>query len=234
MSAEATDIQNYTAAVNHSQLYADRISAVRAKEDTRFTDPLLRKLLSLGRSMDDRTSSDEAVRSPASVRADEYVQYANSYTRLDEVIDCWFRRRETGLTGPEWWALLGREWSCCDNIWSASRWLRTRLRAANRQHVECMMEPEEHKALRLLPETITVYRGAHAFNRWGLSWTLSRSVAVEFPTLNRYRNDDYQASLLIGVVPRNRAVLKLDRTEFEIISADVAITSSEPITVTPQ
>src|ERR1700683_647824 len=105
---------------------------------------------------------------------------ANSYTRIDVVMNAYWE-----LPTLDWFALLGSEWSGCDNI---SRWLtdlKSILKSAGRAALYAIMKPAEHKALSDLPPRITVYRGCYPINRRGLSWTLDRDLARRFPTLMR-------------------------------------------------
>lgn len=149
---------------------------------------------------------------------------ADSYRRLDIVMS-WYGR----VAMPQWFSLLGDSWSVCDNI---SRWrsdLRIILRRATREELDFMMDAKEREFLAELPEHVTVYRGCYPINRAGLSWTMERSVAERFPTLNRYRRRDAQPLVRIGTVRRNRAVLKLDRGEQEVIAHDVRILKEEAI-----
>ena len=149
---------------------------------------------------------------------------ADSYRRLDIVMS-WYGR----VAMPQWFSLLGDSWSVCDNI---SRWrstLRTILRRATREELDFMMDANECESLADLPECITVYRGCYPVNRAGLSWTMDRTVAERFPTLNRYRLRDQQPLLRTGTVRRDRIVLKLCRNEREVIAHHVRILKEEAI-----
>jgi hypothetical protein len=152
---------------------------------------------------------------PAYEAAYKAAMFANSYTRIDVVMDA---MGPVGF-GPDWFRLLGEQWSVCDNL---SRWrttLRTILARASREHLNEMMTDEERSALAALPATLTIYRGCYRCNRAGLSWTLDRAVAEKFPRFMRYYRRGEQPLLLTARVPRVRAVLKLGRDEAEIIPA---------------
>jgi hypothetical protein len=149
---------------------------------------------------------------------------ADSYTRIRTVA-------LAPVSRPDWFALLGSEWSVCDSIWSARAEIRWRLRTASRAELDLMMEPEERAALARLPERFTVYRGCYQINRAGLSWTTERRVAERFPQLTRYRRSAERPILRIGTVARDRVVLKLDRAEQEIIAAYVHVMREEPLAI---
>lgn len=147
--------------------------------------------------------------------AHEQALHANSYTRIDVVMNA------VGIVGfgSDWFRLLGQYWSVCDNLWRSRALLRPILADAPREQLAAMMTSEERAALTALSERITVYRGCYRINRSGLSWTLDRNVAERFPRLMRYSRPGDQPLLLTAVAPRERAVLKLDRDEAEIIPA---------------
>jgi hypothetical protein len=147
--------------------------------------------------------------------ADEQALLASSYTRIDVVMNA----MSTVGFGSDWFRLLGEHWSVCDNLWRWRALLRPILADATREHLDAMMTAQEFSALTALPERITVYRGCYRINRSGLSWTVDRNLAERFPRLTRYSRPGDHPLLLTAVVPRERAVLKLDRGEAEIIPA---------------
>ncbi|MDE2137929.1 MAG: hypothetical protein KGJ68_10875 [Gammaproteobacteria bacterium] len=147
---------------------------------------------------------------------------ANSFTRIRTVV-------LSPVSRPDWFRLLGSEWSVCDSVWSARGVIRSMLLEASREELDLMMEPEERAALALLPERFTVYRGCYAVNRAGLSWSTDRSIAERFPRLMRYNRPGEQSILRTGTVARDRVVLKLDRDEKEIIAARVYNICEEPL-----
>jgi hypothetical protein len=82
------------------------------------------------------------------------------------------------------------------------------------------MTIEERNAFEELPEQITIYRGCGPRNKSGMSWSLSRDIAVRFPFSMRYGTD--QPMLLTATIRKNRAAaLKLERNEQEIIVVDL-------------
>lgn len=155
--------------------------------------------------------------------AEQAADLANSAERLDVVMEYFW-----SLPRLDWFALLGRQWTCCDNIACWRSELRRILVAASREELDAMMDAEEIEALAALPERITVYRGCYAINRAGLSWTTDRAVAERFPRLIRYRLPG-QPILRMGAVRRARAVLKLNRGEQEIIAHQVRIVAEEEL-----
>jgi hypothetical protein len=90
-----------------------------------------------------------------------------------------------------------------------------------------MMTDEERDRWKQLPDKIQVWRGCEAKDRTGLSFSLSESIARDFPFLHRYRAK--APALVSASIPKETAVLKLDRDEEEIISAFPTIKTVEPL-----
>jgi hypothetical protein len=153
------------------------------------------------------------------------IKFANSYSRMGAVLNVFdeFPDRRT-----ECFALLGSEWSACDNIASHARELRALLRRARREELNQMMDASERAVWDSLPETLTVYRGCYAFNKKGLSWTLDRNTAERFLSLIRYWQS-HQPLLLTGVAKKSIAVYKADRNEQEIIAYGVKVLDEQRI-----
>ena len=145
----------------------------------------------------------------------DHVKSANSYTRLSKVLELSWRMEEA-----DWFALLGEEWSTCDNIGLAIDDFIDTPFGDTRFEPElgvAMMTAGERAALEALPDQLTVYRGCYQNNKWGLSWSLKPEIAAEFPFLHRYQQDD-QALLVRATISKGDVVaLKADRGEFEII-----------------
>jgi hypothetical protein len=167
------------------------------------------------------------------------ADYANSYTRADVLYNAfpspYSRPRRSALSRSEWFTLLGENIPGCDNLWLLSRvLLRVELKNATRAELDCMMDERERAALAALPERISVYRGCYRINKSGLSWTTDRSIAEKFTRFNRYDRPGDTPLLLSGTTRRDRAVLKLDRNEFEIIAPNVRVTSTVVLPVEPK
>jgi len=140
-------------------------------------------------------------------------------------------RKDKSLAVGDWYQLLGEYWSMCDNISRHKGELEYYLEWAfddcesrsRRALLNRMMTARERAIWRGLPDNVTVYRGCYEINRDGLSWSLDRSIAEKFPTLNRYRREGEAPLLLIGVVDKSRIVLKNDRKETEVIAVGVVV-----------
>lgn len=151
------------------------------------------------------------------LEAREVLKFENSYSRLPAIIDLAFR-----LEREDWLALLGEEWTCCDNIAQCANVLVEDTPFAdlieNPSLGRSMMNEAERDAMARLPETVTIWRGCYAFNKWGLSWSLDRERAASFPFLHRYAAEGGQPLLVKATVSRERVIaLKLDRNEAEVI-----------------
>jgi hypothetical protein len=122
-----------------------------------------------------------------------------------------------------WFVVLGNIWEACDNIGSyqddvseiVNDWVDNPLTV-----IPELMTSEERAALEQLPDEITIFRGCGPENKHGLSWSLSRDVAIRFPFSPRYWTD--QPLLLSATVNKARvAALKLGRNEHEVIVVDL-------------
>lgn len=142
----------------------------------------------------------------------EAVKFCDSYTRLPTLMECYTPGNK------DWFLALGENWSVCDNVRDFKEELRQILSNAPANDVHQMMTQEERKALEQLPDRITIYRGCYAWNRDGLSWSLSKDIAEQFTTLNRYQHEGHKPELITATVNKRRCILKLDREEQEIIS----------------
>lgn len=154
-------------------------------------------------------------------------RYADSYTRLPLVLS-W----EPKLSRRLFLRLLGNVWVDSDNI-EHPKYLGRVLALLPDRSCSLMMSPEERTALKALPETVVVYRGADAAGiEGGPSWSLDRRVAAAFPFLMRYRAAS--PILLTGSVRRTRiCAVKLERQESEVISKHVVITGRERLADVP-
>ena len=127
-----------------------------------------------------------------------------------------------------WLKVLGSHWEHCNDIGHVKAEIRKVLLGSDRTQLDLMMTGEERAAFEKLPATLTVYRGCYPHNRSGLSWTLSRAVAAKFPSLlGYYRGPD--ALLLTARVSRKYCVLKLGRSEDEIIAPRVRLVQVEAL-----
>ena len=156
-------------------------------------------------------------------RADEVLQYCDSYSRMGTLVDL-----ADELSRDDWHAVLGREWSCCDNIGAYRATLRRLL--PTHGPVRPMMTADEQAAYDALPERITVYRGCDTHNMRGASWSLDRDVARRFPFLMRYRAA--RPLLVTATVLKSRVLaLKLDRSETVVITFHARQTRLEALGV---
>ena len=154
--------------------------------------------------------------------------FGDSYTRIPLLLS-WERKVPRRL----FLRLLGEVWTECDNIEHPKYF--KRVWALLPDH-PCwsMMSLHEREALKALPETVVVYRGAdEGAGEYGPSWSLDRRVAAAFPFLDRYRAA--VPLLLTGSVRRSRIIaLKLDRAESEVISKRVIVTGRERLMEPPE
>lgn len=142
----------------------------------------------------------------------EELRFSNSYSRLPILLN--FSGR---IPDSEWLSHLGECWSGCDNVGKYIEELKMTPFGSDHTLPE-MMNEDEKEELRRMPSEFEIYRGCYHFNKWGLSWTLDRSTAEKFPSLNRYRADGQKLLVRARVKKENVIALKLDRKEMEIIT----------------
>ena len=146
------------------------------------------------------------------------TRWCDSYQRLTAVL--YLRRR---MFSADWWRLLGEQWTGFDNVWEYQDRIKAALLRATPANLLQAMNEAERQSLRGQPDAIVVYRTCSNVNRNGLCWSLSREVAIDHATRNRYLILGTDRLLLTGLAPRGRSILKLDREEQEIISPSVVI-----------
>jgi len=155
---------------------------------------------------------------PAQVaKCEAYLQHASrwfdSYQRLDGIL-------EAKLPREVFYACLGHEWSICDNIAAGGLKLSLWLAMATRRQLNLMMTDNELAEWQKLPASITAYRFGYDNNLIGFSYSLEMEVAKDFSTYSRYQQSDNHGGKFIATVliPKRYSVLKLDRSEHEIIA----------------
>lgn len=80
-----------------------------------------------------------------------------------------------------------------------------------------LMEPEDLKVYKSLPDTVTVYRGvARGRERYGLSWTANKDKAEWFQT--RFKGDNY---LLKATVPKQSILAYFNTRDEDELVVDV-------------
>jgi hypothetical protein len=126
--------------------------------------------------------------------------------------------KKYSLNGRDSFILLGNIWPICDSNYVHLKKIRYLLNDFRSDMVH-MMTSEEKMELEKLPEEITVYRGCRQTNLNGLSWSLSRDIALRHAVYRGFG----KPHLLTGKVKRKDAVLKLEQEELEIFSDSVEI-----------
>lgn len=159
---------------------------------------------------------------PSLEKLQDALDMVGSYARMPLLLDLYWPLAENRRLA-DWYTLLGRNWSCCDNIGEHLDDLMDLLPDVG--PVEELMDAAERAAFAALPEVVTVYRGAGKQNRWGASWSLSRDTAARFPHLARYWQK--VPMLYTAQVEKRRILaLKLDRGEDEVVTLGARIVRS--------
>lgn len=138
----------------------------------------------------------------------------NSYQLLPELLNY------SGLMEElDWLCLLGELWESFDNVSTSLDSLTyTAFGDRLKENISEMMTSEEIEFLRALPEEVRIYRGCYEENKWGLSWTLTKSIAKGFPFLRRYKMKGQPLLISAKVRRENIIAVKLGRGELEIIA----------------
>ncbi len=138
---------------------------------------------------------------------------------------------ETGrMTANDWLHLLGQVWTECDDLGFHSGWLVDKspllLAQGDPTLQRCLMTADEWAELKELKGKITIWRGCYGSNAQGLSWSLDRKVAANFPRLQGYQQEGEQPLLIEAEVRRKDIIaLKLCREEYEVIACPPRIVS---------
>lgn len=142
--------------------------------------------------------------------ARKQIRFADSYNRLG-MICALFQTMDVS----HWFRLLGEEWSGCDNTYRIKSFLKWVSGASTQRE---LMSDAELEAFEKLPAVITIYRGCgRGVNMDGISWSLCKQVASEFPTHARYAVK--RPVVITATVRKEKVVaLKLDRDEKEVIT----------------
>lgn len=156
---------------------------------------------------------------------EEILHWHNSYQVVEYLLALYGAEPQR----RQWWfRLFGGWWTDCDGMHRYRKELKKVFKKATRQNLDDMMDEAEATRFAELPDPIRVYRGCQKGDKTGLSFTLSREVAMKFPFYNRYRAET--PVVITADVPKKYAVLKMDRNEDEIIACGpVSIVSTELI-----
>jgi hypothetical protein len=134
---------------------------------------------------------------------------------------------EFGLTGPEYWSLVGAVWVNSENIFqNLRRW--RRVWCSREPGLEACMDDKERAALADLPDWFRLWRGtAHERSVRGLSWTTDREKAERFARRLAIKTKPLLAA---GIVAKKdvKAVF-LGRGESEVVSLSVRIEKVTPV-----
>jgi hypothetical protein len=146
----------------------------------------------------------------------EAIKFGDSYSRLPAVIDVLYENPSRRL---EWFGLLGQEWSGFDNLGRYRPTLRPILANASRAELDAMMTDADRVLWEALPSELIVHRGCYRHNVSGLSYSVDRRVATEFPFNIRYWHRRKQPLLVTAKVAKQHVVVISDRGESEIVTA---------------
>ena len=144
----------------------------------------------------------------------EIDRHCDSYSRMGTLLDAY-----PLLEREHFFKALGWHWCFSDNICDFKDELTQILGNASREELDLMMEPDELATLAKMPAIIKIYRGCYEKNLDGLSWTTDKAVAELHTKKLRYSslNKNEIPLLLEDSIDSGRAVLKLEREEWEII-----------------
>lgn len=150
-------------------------------------------------------------------KIDKLIHYCNSYDVLPTLIDAYEKRK---ISHDELLVAFRENWSRFDNIASYQCEIEDIFCCfgKGKSTIYLMMNKEERKYYKELPDTVTIYRGCDENNQDGICWSLNRDIAIEFPFLHRYKAEN--PVLVTATISKNDIVaVKLDRKEYEVIIA---------------
>lgn len=147
-------------------------------------------------------------------KIDKIIHYCNSYNRLPTLIDAYDNNK---ITLKELLIAFRDKWSSFDNISCYMEDIERIIFDFDYQTIDLMMNLEEQKFYKELPDTLTIYRGCDKKNIYGLCWSLDRDIAIEFPFLKRYKAKN-PVLVTTTVYKHEILAVKLDRNEKEVIT----------------
>jgi hypothetical protein len=145
--------------------------------------------------------------------------FTDSYSRLDYIMEAF-------QPTPDWFELLGDNWSSCDNVRDHADAL-VEVFKRHKHLTPYLMDEDDSRAFLELPDYITVYRGQDEDYDLGLSWTLDENRAKWFAThAMRYKTDN---PVLITAVIHKADIfaVKVGRGEQEVVCMPNIIVRSE-------
>ena len=152
---------------------------------------------------------------PAQIEEGEhYLAFSAPVTNFERLGGLWF----AGLSPDVFFACLGREWARCYDVRYYDDDLARVLALASRQQLDYMMTAEELGAWSKLPPTVTccVYADDEGPGFRYFVREEAAQLAYRYPWTS---GDNQKKHVVFAHVPRADCVLKLDRSEIEIIAA---------------
>ena len=148
-----------------------------------------------------------------------FLSWQDSYSRMAFIVEDVYPLLKNS---QEWFAVLGFNWTACDNISAFTpdikKHISTYLRGKKTCLIPTMMTPAEIRRVASLPDEMDIYRGCYTVNQDGLSWSLDAAQARRFPFYNRYRMPGQPLLVHARVRREDIVALKDDRGESEIIT----------------
>lgn len=150
----------------------------------------------------------------------------DSYSRFNRIRDL-----VDQLPEKDWLKLLGKYWTCCDDVGLHADYLLFDSPISKVQGpVWDLMTEKETSFLRDLPSQITVYRGCYLeHNDDGISYSLKKEIAKKFPLMVYDRRSyGYTPVVRTGRVDKENIISYFSsRNEQEIVVRHVEIIDDE-------
>jgi len=139
-----------------------------------------------------------------------------SDARPDQVLGAVLDLQGNLPSRAEHFQLLGAVWPRADTVWRQATHLHSVLTKATEEHLLCMMTSEEQLFREGLPDEFDVYRGCYHHNIQGLTWSLVRDLAMEYPYMQGNRME--APPLLVSArLRRRQSVVKIGRDGVTVI-----------------
>jgi hypothetical protein len=127
----------------------------------------------------------------------------------------------------DYWELLRSIWTDSENLCQTDPWVLRSLLSSGRPDRQYMMDADERRCFKTLPDEVRVYRGHSRHNRLGFSWTLDIHIAWWFA--HRYGLQK-GGGVITGLISKDQIkALFLGRNEMEIVALPNEVREIKPV-----
>lgn len=115
-----------------------------------------------------------------------------------------------------YWEALGWMWTSIEAPWKEKKTI-LKLFKSKRPHRDHLMDVDDRKAFKMLPDSFPIYRGFSGNRGMGLSWTLDKKIAIGFA--NRFASHFGNPTVIEGICQKSDVIglFATNRNEAEIV-----------------